>query len=137
MKDGENEEKTIFSYVVEEWGRNEPIQVIYRWIRKPTKNQNTSPSSSLAHLVEEEHIYRGPMKHYRKNGNGMYIIVQKYSDNSEKIKSIKGLWVQDILKTGVMTDEKGKEEILSSNVLKLSMRSNKKVTAFLDKNQAI
>ena len=77
------------------------------------------------------------MKHYRKNGNGMYIIVQKYSDNSEKVKSIKGLWVQDILKTGVLTDEKGKEEMLSSNVLKLSMRSNKKVTAFLDKNQAI
>lgn len=67
----------------------------------------------------------------------MYIIVQKYSDNSEKVKSIKGLWVQDILKTGVLTDEKGKEEMLSSNVLKLSMRSNKKVTAFLDKNQAI
>ena len=48
------------------------------------------------------------MKHYRKNGSGMYIILKKFSDNSEKIKRIKGEWFQDILKTGVMVDESGK-----------------------------
>jgi hypothetical protein len=44
------------------------------------------------------------MKHYRKNGHGLYIILKKYSDHSEKVKSIKGEWFQDILKAGVMTD---------------------------------
>ena len=87
MKDGENDEKTIFSYVVEEWFKQEPAKVIYRWVRKSPKNQKNTGS---AQLTEEEHIYRGTMKHYRKHGQGMYIIVKKYSDNSEKIRSIKG-----------------------------------------------
>ena len=80
LKDGENDEKTIFSYVVEEWFKDEPAKVIYRWIRRP--NQNHASNSNTSHLVEEEHIYRGPMKHYRKNGNGLYLINKKFSDNS-------------------------------------------------------
>lgn len=101
IKDGENDEKTIFSYVVEEWYKQEPAKVIYRWMRKVPKNQN---NPGTAHLTEEEHIYRGPMKHYKKHGPGMYIIVKRYSDNNEKIRSIKGEWYQDVLKTGVLTD---------------------------------
>ena len=88
LKDGENDEKTIFSYVVEEWFKNEPSKVIYRWIRKPNFSQINH--SNAPRLIEEEHIYRGPMKHYRKNGNGLYIINKKFSDNSEKIQSIRG-----------------------------------------------
>ena len=102
VKDAEDNQKTIFSYVVEEWFKNEPSKVIYRWIRK--SNQNQINQAKAPYLIEEEHIYRGPMKHYRKNGSGIYIILNKYSDNSQKIKSIKGQWFQDILRTGVMVD---------------------------------
>lgn len=103
-------------------------------MRKCPKNQN---SNGTAQLTEEEHIYRGPMKHYRKHGPGMYIVVKKYSDNSEKIRSIKGEWHQDILRTGLLTDENGNEEILSSNMLRLSTKSKKEITPYLEKNQAI
>ena len=77
------------------------------------------------------------MKHYRKNGSGMYIILNKFSDNSEKTKRIKGEWVQDILKTGVMVDESGKEQILSSNILKMPNKSKKAIAPYLEKNHAI
>jgi len=37
----------------------------------------------------------------------------------------------------LLTDENGKEEILSSNVLRLSTKSKKEITPFLEKNKAI
>jgi hypothetical protein len=77
------------------------------------------------------------MKQYRKNGEGIYIIVKKFSDNSEKVKSVRGEWVQDILKNGTLVDETGKEQYITSNVLKLSMRSKKMITPYLDKNPTI
>lgn len=120
--------------MVEEWYKNEPAKVIYRWTRKSPKIQN---KSHVPHLTEEEHVYRGPMRNNRKNGSGIYFIIKKFSDNSEKVKSIKGDWFQDILKTGVMTDETGREQILSSNILKISMRSKKVITPFLEKNHVI
>lgn len=48
------------------------------------------------------------MLNKRKNGNGIYIIFRKYDDNSEKITKIKGVWSNDILQNGFMTDESGK-----------------------------
>ena len=44
------------------------------------------------------------MKHFRKHGNGVYIIVKKFSDNSEKVKSVRGEWIQDIMKKGTLVD---------------------------------
>lgn len=34
MKDIENEEKVVFSYLIEEWIEEKPSKVIYKWIRK-------------------------------------------------------------------------------------------------------
>lgn len=97
--------------------------------------QNHLPQ--FPHLREEEHIYRGPMLNYRKHGDGIYIIVKKFSDNSEKVKSVKGEWIQDILKSGTLTDETGKEQFVTSNVLKMSMRSKKLISPYLEKNATI
>lgn len=51
VRDGEKDEKTIFSYLVEEWNKNEPVKVIYRWIRKPLPS-GTANGLSLSNLVE-------------------------------------------------------------------------------------
>lgn len=77
------------------------------------------------------------MKHFRKHGNGVYIIVKKFSDNSEKVKSVRGEWIQDIMKKGTLVDENGKEQYITSNVLMMNMRSKKTITPYLDKNQTI
>lgn len=109
--------------------------MIYRWIRRFPKVTGTP--LQLPYLQEEEHIYRGPMKHFRKHGNGVYIIVKKFSDNSEKVKSVRGEWIQDIMKKGTLVDENGKEQYITSNVLMMNMRSKKMITPYLDKNQTI
>jgi hypothetical protein len=72
--------------------------VTYRWVRKIKK------AESPVYLVEEEHIYNGTMKAHHKHGKGIYLIVKRYSDNSEKHQFIKGEWICDILERGTVSD---------------------------------
>jgi len=45
------------------------------------------------------------MLELRKHGKGQYLIVKRYSDNSEKQQCIRGTWNNDILSEGTVTDE--------------------------------
>lgn len=87
------------------------------------------------YLVEEEHIYNGTMKEYHKHGKGMYLIVKRYSDNSEKHQLIKGEWMCDILERGTVSDENGNERIIKNNMIHI--RSTKNITAYIDQNKKV
>ena len=67
------------------------------------------------------------MSNYLKNGQGLYIVLQKYMDNSEKLTKIKGFWKDDVLEHGVFIDENGKQEIFTSNIVKPNYRSQKRL----------
>jgi hypothetical protein len=62
VTDGEKDEKSIFSLLVEEWISPQKARVIYKWVRVPKNN--------ALGLIEEEHIYRGEMCNRRKEGHG-------------------------------------------------------------------
>jgi hypothetical protein len=47
------------------------------------------------------------LKNKKKNGEGQYLIIQRFSDNTEKIQSIKGIWILNNLSTGVITYDNG------------------------------
>ena len=123
LKDGDSDENVIFSYIVEEWREKDPVKVCYRWVRKAHKAAGHG-------LVEEEHIYRGQMENMRKHGQGQYLIVRKFSDNTEKQQIIKGVWSQDILAEGRVVDENGTEKEVKKNLISLrskrAMNSDRK-----------
>ncbi len=70
------------------------------------------------------------MKNTRKNGEGQYIITRRYSDNTEKQQYVKGIWTNDILISGVISDEHGNTTQVQNNVI--NIRSKKTITAYLE-----
>jgi hypothetical protein len=64
-KNGENDEHTIFSFLVLEEENGQPKEIIYRWVRRPSSD--SAKGNGLA-VTEEEHIYQGQMKNNRKHG---------------------------------------------------------------------
>lgn len=124
LRDGENE-KPVFTYIVEEKLGEDLTNVIYRWLRIPKEDASG--------LIEEEHIYRGGMKKNRKDGRGEYMIISRYSDNTEKTKSIRGRWCNDILVEGVAKSSEGEENVVSRNILHMKPTKRAKPTIEINK----
>ena len=117
----------MFTFIVEEKLGEDLTNVIYRWLRIPKEDATG--------LIEEEHIYRGGMKKNRKDGRGEYMIISRYSDNTEKTKSIRGRWCNDILVEGVAKSSEGEENVISRNIL--HMKPKKRANPAIEVNKTI
>lgn len=98
LKNGEEDNKTIFSYVIEKEIGPQYHLVTYRWTNRCKRIEEST------FLREEEHIYQGPILNNCKNGQGQYTIIRRYSDNSEKHQIVKGIWSNDMLQSGTVLD---------------------------------
>jgi hypothetical protein len=76
-----------------------PIKVIYRWTRKLAEYSGKSAGFIIK---SEEHIYQGEISNSRKHGNGEYILIRRFSNNTEKITRCVGTWQHDIFMSGTI-----------------------------------
>lgn len=74
------------------------------------------------------------LKNKKKNGEGQYLIIQRFSDNTEKIQSIKGIWVLNNLSTGVITYENGTQKRILNNI---TLARSKKHIMTYERNKTI
>lgn len=74
------------------------------------------------------------LKNKKKNGEGQYLIIQRFSDNTEKIQSIKGIWVLNNLSTGVITYDNGTQKRILNNI---TLARSKKHIMTYERNKTI